>query len=72
MHAHVRPGNDRKFLPYVGFDRNPKAVINTQRMICANQVMLRETLRVPEGRAAVIARLAAVESHVRRQPQYRA
>jgi len=37
----------------VGLDRQSKAVINTQRMICANQMMLRETL-ASQGRAAVI------------------
>lgn len=33
-----------KFLLTSGSTGNPKAVINTQRMLCANQVMLRETL----------------------------
>ncbi|MGA2995728.1 feruloyl-CoA synthase [Bradyrhizobium sp.] len=33
-----------KFLLTSGSTGNPKAVINTQRMLCANQVMIRETL----------------------------
>ena len=44
--AHRRIGPDTivKFLLTSGSTGNPKAVINTQRMLCANQVMLRETL----------------------------
>ena len=33
-----------KFLLTSGSTGNPKAVINTQRMLCANQVMIRETM----------------------------
>src|SRR5580693_1408709 len=40
----IGPDTIAKFLLTSGSTGNPKAVINTQRMICANQVMLRETL----------------------------
>jgi feruloyl-CoA synthase len=33
-----------KFLLTSGSTGNPKAVVNTQRMLCANQVMIRETM----------------------------
>ena len=52
VHDAIGPDTIAKFLLTSGSTGNPKAVINTQRMMCANQVMLRETLRVPEGRAA--------------------
>ncbi|MBV8925487.1 MAG: feruloyl-CoA synthase [Bradyrhizobium sp.] len=44
--AHDAIGADTvaKFLLTSGSTGNPKAVINTQRMICANQVMIRETM----------------------------
>src|SRR6195952_4515647 len=44
VHDAVGPDTIAKFLLTSGSTGNPKAVINTQRMICANQVMLRETL----------------------------
>jgi feruloyl-CoA synthase len=40
----VGPDTVAKFLLTSGSTGMPKAVINTQRMLCANQVMLRETL----------------------------
>ena len=43
-HRGDRSDTIAKFLLTSGSTGNPKAVINTQRMICANQVMLRETL----------------------------
>jgi feruloyl-CoA synthase len=43
-HDAIGPDTIAKFLLTSGTTGNPKAVINTQRMICANQVMLRETL----------------------------
>src|SRR5438477_1249796 len=43
-HAAIGPDTIAKFLLTSGSTGNPKAVINTQRMLCANQVMLRETL----------------------------
>jgi feruloyl-CoA synthase len=42
--AAIGPDTVAKFLLTSGSTGNPKAVINTQRMLCANQVMLRETL----------------------------
>src|SRR5260370_6336176 len=43
-HDAIGPQTIAKFLLTSASTGNPKAVINTQRMICANQVMLRETL----------------------------
>ncbi|MGA2054982.1 MAG: feruloyl-CoA synthase [Bradyrhizobium sp.] len=43
-HEAIGPDTTAKFLLTSGSTGNPKAVINTQRMICANQVMIRETL----------------------------
>jgi feruloyl-CoA synthase len=54
--AHERIGSDTiaKFLLTSGSTGNPKAVINTQRMICANQVMIRETLSFLKDEPPVI------------------
>ena len=46
-------------------------MINTQRMLCSNQQMIRQCFAVPGRRAAGAGRLAAVEPHLRRQPQRR-
>jgi feruloyl-CoA synthase len=43
-HGAIGPDTIAKFLLTSGSTGNPKAVINTQRMICANQVMMRETM----------------------------
>ena len=43
-HEKVGPDTIAKFLLTSGSTGNPKAVINTQRMLCANQVMIRETM----------------------------
>ncbi len=43
-HDKIGPDTIAKFLLTSGSTGNPKAVINTQRMICANQVMIRETM----------------------------
>ncbi len=43
-HARVGPDTIAKFLFTSGSTGNPKAVINTQRMWCANQVMIQEML----------------------------
>jgi feruloyl-CoA synthase len=43
-HARVGPGAIAKFLFTSGSTGMPKAVINTQRMWCANQEMVRQTL----------------------------
>lgn len=42
--SEVGPDTIAKFLFTSGSTGKPKAVINTQRMICANQVMIRDTL----------------------------
>src|SRR5579871_4889306 len=43
-HQAIRPDSIAKFLATSGSTGNPKAVINTQAMLCANQVMIRETM----------------------------
>jgi feruloyl-CoA synthase len=43
-HAQVGPDTIAKFLFTSGSTKNPKGVINTQRMLCANQQMLRQSL----------------------------
>ncbi len=43
-HEKIGPDTIAKLLLTSGSTGNPKAVINTQRMICANQVMLREAM----------------------------
>src|SRR5258708_36663466 len=48
------PDSTAKLLLTSGSTGNPKAVINTQRMICANQVMLRETLAFLKDEPPVI------------------
>jgi feruloyl-CoA synthase len=40
----IGPDTIAKFLLTSGSTGNPKAVINTQRMLCANQVMIREAM----------------------------
>src|ERR1700687_5042208 len=53
-HDAIGPDMIAKFLLTSGSTGNPKAVINTQRMICANQVMLRETLSFLKDEPPVI------------------
>ncbi len=53
-HNAIGPDTIAKFLLTSGSTGNPKAVINIQRMICANQVMLRETLAFLKDEAPVI------------------
>src|SRR6187402_2044296 len=53
-HDSIGPDTIAKFLLTSGSTGNPKAVINTQRMICANQVMLRETLAFLKDEPPVI------------------
>jgi feruloyl-CoA synthase len=53
-HGGIGPDTIAKFLLTSGSTGNPKAVINTQRMICANQVMLRETLAFLKDEPPVI------------------
>lgn len=54
VHDAIGPDAIAKFLLTSGSTGNPKAVINTQRMICANQVMLRETLAFLKDEPPVI------------------
>ena len=44
VHAAIGPDTIAKFLCTSGSTGNPKAVINTQQMLCANQVMIRDTM----------------------------
>ncbi len=67
----IGPDTIAKFLLTSGSTGNPKAVINTQRMICANQVMIAETLAFLKDEPPSSS-TGCVESYVRRQPQYRA
>ena len=53
-HAAIGPETIAKFLLTSGSTGHPKAVINTQRMLCANQVMLRETLAFLKDEPPVI------------------
>jgi feruloyl-CoA synthase len=53
-HQAIGPDTIAKFLLTSGSTGHPKAVINTQRMICANQVMLRETLAFLKDEPPVI------------------
>jgi feruloyl-CoA synthase len=54
IHDAIDPDTIAKFLLTSGSTGNPKAVINTQRMLCANQVMLRETLAFLKDEPPVI------------------
>ncbi|HWZ38938.1 MAG TPA: feruloyl-CoA synthase [Bradyrhizobium sp.] len=53
-HETIGPDTIAKFLLTSGSTGNPKAVINTQRMICANQVMIRETMAFLKDEPPVI------------------
>ncbi len=53
-HDAIGPDTIAKFLLTSGSTGNPKAVINTQRMICANQVMIRETMTFLKDEPPVI------------------
>jgi len=53
-HAAIGPDTIAKFLLTSGSTGNPKAVINTQRMLCANQVMLGDTLAFLKDEPPVI------------------
>jgi feruloyl-CoA synthase len=54
IHDAIGPDTIAKFLLTSGSTGNPKAVINTQRMICANQVMIRETMAFLKDEPPVI------------------
>jgi feruloyl-CoA synthase len=53
-HEAIGPDTIAKFLLTSGSTGNPKAVINTQAMICANQVMIRETMAFLKDEPPVI------------------
>jgi feruloyl-CoA synthase len=53
-HDAIGPDTIAKFLLTSGSTGDPKAVINTQRMICANQVMIRETMAFLQDEPPVI------------------
>jgi feruloyl-CoA synthase len=53
-HDAIGPDTIAKFLLTSGSTGNPKAVINTQRMVSANQVMIRETLSFLKDEPPVI------------------
>jgi feruloyl-CoA synthase len=54
VHGAIGPDTIAKFLLTSGSTGNPKAVINTQRMLCANQIMLRDTLAFLKDEPPVI------------------
>jgi feruloyl-CoA synthase len=54
VHRAIGPERIAKFLLTSGSTGNPKAVINTQAMICANQVMIRETMSFLKDEPPVI------------------
>src|SRR3954462_10584544 len=53
-HEAIGPDTIAKLLLTSGSTGNPKAVINTQRMLCANQVMIRETMAFLKDEPPVI------------------
>lgn len=53
-HAAIGPDTIAKFLLTSGSTGNPKAVINTQRMLCANQIMIRDTMAFLKDEPPVI------------------
>ena len=69
--ARSAPTRSRKFSSPPARPAMPKGVINTQLMLCANQAMIRAGLAFRRRRAAGHRRLAAVEPHLRQQPQFR-
>jgi feruloyl-CoA synthase len=54
VHQAIGPDTIAKFLLTSGSTGNPKAVVNTQRMLCANQVMIRETMAFLKDEPPVI------------------
>jgi feruloyl-CoA synthase len=54
VHGAIGQNTIAKFLLTSGSTGNPKAVINTQGMICANQVMIRETMAFLKDEPPVI------------------
>ncbi|MDB5620920.1 feruloyl-CoA synthase [Tardiphaga sp.] len=54
VHDAIGPDTIAKFLLTSGSTGNPKAVINTQRMLCANQIMIRDTMAFLKDEPPVI------------------
>ncbi|MDR3469668.1 MAG: feruloyl-CoA synthase [Xanthobacteraceae bacterium] len=54
MHRLIGPDTIAKFLLTSGSTGNPKAVINTQRMLCANQIMISDALAFLKDEPPVI------------------
>jgi feruloyl-CoA synthase len=54
VHEAIGPDTIAKFLLTSGSTGNPKAVINTQRMLCANQVMILKTMAFLQDEPPVI------------------
>src|SRR6266436_8807567 len=54
VHGAIGADTIAKFLLTSGSTGNPKAVINTHRMLCANQVMIRETMAFLKDEPPVI------------------
>ena len=67
-----RPGYDRKIPADIGFDRQSEGGHQYPAHDLRQPGDAARDAGVPEGRAACHRRLVAVESHLRRQPQYRA
>jgi feruloyl-CoA synthase len=65
------PDTIAKFLFTSGSTKLPKAVINTQGMWCANQQQMAQSMPVLAEAPPGAGGLAAVEPHLRRQPQLR-
>jgi feruloyl-CoA synthase len=54
MHRLIGPDTIAKFLLTSGSTGNPKAVINTQRMLCANQIMISDAMAFLKDEPPVI------------------
>ncbi len=64
-------GHDRQIPAHLRLDRQPKAVINTQRMLCSNQQMIAQCAAVPAEAPPVLVDWLPWNHTVRRQPQLR-
>ncbi len=69
--AATGPDTIAKFLFTSGSTKMPKAVINTQRMWCANQQQMTQSMPVLTDGPLVLVDWLPVEPHLRWQPQFR-